>query len=402
MPRTTIITCGLLVSLIAPSVTSGQANAGYTAQRGDAHFEAVNEYTLYIVVGDDTLGTPTTNHWLERHAWSADASGLVVAVTMNMVGAFGPQPVDTFRVTPAGRVVGVNGAPPAGRARIDLLPRLPDDGTPLEVGTEWHDTVSIASDEPYGPTHYSVERHYSVTRRVEDRGDDVLELVAEGVSHVREGGWQDSVAGHSWWVDVTGPVVDTALFDANTGSLIATSASMRLEGVGHVGGFEGADSAPAGLISTVVRRPVDPDRLALLLRKPPWREGDPPPAVLGIELGFTRDQVVQALGEPDGAQPLGDDAESLGYGLSSLVLTPAQGVSVIYTSDSTFVLDSIHVGSTRDQVQARWGPPSAPDNPSAQDDPVWIYGFGAWLLVVRFAENADMVEQMGIGYPATP
>ena len=126
----------------------------------------------------------------------------------------------------------------------------------------------------------------------------------------------------------------------------------------------------------------------------PWKSGAKPPAVAGVHLGDTRARLDSLLGAPDSTQNLGPGAYAFTYarrGLS-IVYTLQDGAAIVYLVRRTAGdIGTVRVGDTKQQVLARWGPPSSAQPPNA------LYQAGSWVVVVVMDTAGHSVARLGLG-----
>ncbi len=230
-----------------------QATARYHASPDTLRYTSLNSYLMYFVRGADTLGQPVTTRTLEFRRFEAAESGLRLWVRLEGIGQNSFRSEHTYTITPSGRVLTVNGQPVSEvpDARVDVLPRFSATDGSLEAGTQWTDTVSVHSTQPYGPTFYNVRRTYRVLRVVDTLSSRLAVIVAQGEMRLRQGGWQDSAQALVWWQEVAGPATDTIWFDARGGRIVTSVAVMNLTGTGGVGPRGSKTAMPSGLRSSI-------------------------------------------------------------------------------------------------------------------------------------------------------
>lgn len=128
---------------------------------------------------------------------------------------------------------------------------------------------------------------------------------------------------------------------------------------------------------------------------PPWKPDAAPPAVAGIHLGDSRQQLEQTLGAPSDVQDLAPDSFALYFkdrGVMVLYSTH-EGATVIYlVSPSVAEIDGIHVGSDREAVITRWGMPTRVAGPSA------VYQIGNWVVSLELGPQQTVIR-IGLGHP---
>lgn len=254
---------GLAAAICLAAPTAAQAPR-YHAPEDTVHHRTVNPYLLYWITGKDTVGTPAHALSVESRAWSEDGSGLDVRVSERSLDPNRTEQRHHFRLTPQGRVVAIDGAPPGLRAQIDFVPRLPD--VPLRPGASWVDTAGSGGDDHYA---FRIVRTYRVVREADTLDARAVLLSAEGRVWYRdawqEGGW----AGR--WLDVSGPITETVWFDAEAGQVLSREWSMDLRGRGGLSGAPG-DTVAAGLRSASRERRISRDHARLLGRDLPGRD----------------------------------------------------------------------------------------------------------------------------------
>lgn len=122
--------------------------------------------------------------------------------------------------------------------------------------------------------------------------------------------------------------------------------------------------------------------------KLPWKDGDDPPALAGVQLGISRDQVEGVLGKAP-------EAKSSGTGLALIyvekgvvvILNAAREAAVVYLlSPAAGELDGVHVGDDREAILAHWGMPQIVQGAEA------MYLVGNWAVVVELGEQQKVVQ----------
>jgi hypothetical protein len=124
----------------------------------------------------------------------------------------------------------------------------------------------------------------------------------------------------------------------------------------------------------------------------PWKAGDHPPAVHGVRLGWTRAEVVAALGRPASTQTLGDGGvEAMEYGGLSLVVSPEQGVAVMYLlTRGAGDVGGVRVGDSQADVLAKWGRPTRADGATA------VWEVGGWMVMVQLGTREQGIVRIGL------
>lgn len=128
--------------------------------------------------------------------------------------------------------------------------------------------------------------------------------------------------------------------------------------------------------------------------KPPWKAGDPSPALLGLHIGDSRAKLDAVMGRPEGTQVLGDGVVALSYRHGTVVVTWARldGVATIdLKSSDAGDIAGIKVGDPIDALVAKWGSP-----PQGQGN-VGLWVFGAWAVVVRSDDAGKRIVMLSLG-----
>jgi hypothetical protein len=124
----------------------------------------------------------------------------------------------------------------------------------------------------------------------------------------------------------------------------------------------------------------------------PWNDGDAPPAVAGVKLGESKEDLVKQLGAPTKEEKIDPDGSGLTFAKPQIVvtLTPAKGVaSVILTGPESGDISGIHIGTTREEVADKWGIPKLMHG-------LAVYRVGWWAVAMRF-DDGHSVTQLYIG-----
>ena len=257
----------------APPAPPLLAPARYRFTADTLYYQGLNSYHMYAVRGADTLGRPVNALSVERHRWRDRPAALEVEIDKLDLDTRRAHTTDTFALRADGRVLTINGKADTGnpRGRYDAFPRLAPSGAGLDVGTTWADTFSTRGRVPAGAFVFTIERRWRAVRALDTLGAGggrgALELAATGTVHYRDAYWTDSAAGRAWWIDVRGPITETAWFDPTHGRLLGRSWTMDLSGRAGLPDSAGrVDTLPAGLKSTDTYVLIEPARAAILAR----------------------------------------------------------------------------------------------------------------------------------------
>jgi hypothetical protein len=125
----------------------------------------------------------------------------------------------------------------------------------------------------------------------------------------------------------------------------------------------------------------------------PWRDGDLAPAVAGVHLGDSQEQVAKVLGLPTETQKLGEHQVALRYPLHGVTVSwaPLDGAAIIFL-DTRLAGDigGVRIGDSRDDVLSKWGVPSTVQQGTA------IYLATPWCVVLKLDES-NHVAQLYLG-----
>lgn len=254
----------LLLIALAVGAAPASAQARYLPQADTLYYEALNPYRIYIVRGGDTLGGPVRSLKVERHVWRASDGGLTVETRLDRPANPAAPLRETLELNARGLVTAIPGNTDGSAARWDFVLRLP--GGELQPGTVWHDTLDTAGgDSP--DDAFQVWRELRVERIADTLGSRVAIVRSTGTVRFRQTFSLGEEGGTQWWMDVSGPMDETFLFDLAHGRMPGREWSMDLRGIAGVPRAGGAiDTLPAGLISSDTMRLVTPERARLLLR----------------------------------------------------------------------------------------------------------------------------------------
>lgn len=260
-----------MIVLVAGVLALQQAPAQYRPSRDTAFAQSLNVFTMYVVRDGDTLGRPAHKFSVERWHWTGDGRLVLHRTNLDTERRAAS---DTLRLTPGGRVLTINGRPPAStpRGQYDWLPRLPEPVRALRPGVAWTDSIAIEQDTAPGRIVYAATRRWRITRTLDTLGvRAAVEAVAEGTMRYRDTWWSDSAAGRTWWLDVSGPFTDRFWFDPRAGRLLGREWSMHLVGMAGLprDSLPGIDTLPAGLRSASIDRRTTAVRAAQLTRALP-------------------------------------------------------------------------------------------------------------------------------------
>jgi hypothetical protein len=264
-------------ALLAAALPCTAQAITYRPQPDTLLLRSHNEFRMYFVRGGDTLGAPVHELKVEREVWTASGDGLRAAVAEQALDLGRAETRHVYAVTARGRITRIDGDANLPRGGYDVFPVLPPG--PLAPGTAWSDTVTRTRPDSAGPYVYSAIRSWRV---VGVEADGTVRMEATGTLHYRD---VYHVEGGLWWIDVSGPLHETACFDAARGRRTEQAWSMELRGTAGLprpGG--GVDTVHAGLISALTRRPVAVAAAALLTR-----------ALPGADTSFTTSQRGTAL-----------------------------------------------------------------------------------------------------------
>lgn len=239
------------------------AQARYLPQPDTLYYEALNPYHMYVVRGGDTLGGPVRSLKVERQVWRASGAGLAVETRLDRPDAPEAPLRETLELNARGLVTAIPGNTDGSAARWDFVLRLPGGG--LHPGAVWHDTLNTAGGA--GPDDvFQVWRELRVERIADTLGSRVAVVRSTGTVRFRQS-FDVREGSPGWWMDVSGPVDETFLFDLEHGRMPAREWSMDLRGVAGLprpGG--GVDTLPAGLVSSDTMRLITAGRARLMLR----------------------------------------------------------------------------------------------------------------------------------------
>ncbi len=256
-----------LLAVLAAAPAASQAR--YLPQADTLFYENLNPYRMYFVRGGDTLGPSVRAFSIQRQVWRADGQGLRVDERQEFLQVHGRTRATVFQVTPRGIVRTVDGQANVEKGQYDLVMRLPADGD-LHEGRVWHDTVDHAVPVPGGEYVYHAVRELRVERMADTLGGRMAVVRGTGRLRYRHAEPVDSAAGTSWWMDVSGPVDETFLFDVDRGRMAVREWRMDLRGTSAFPGARGGmDTLPAGLLSMDTVRLVTAERARLMARPLP-------------------------------------------------------------------------------------------------------------------------------------
>lgn len=244
----------------APAVAQG----GYRAQPDTLYVEDLNPFRMWVVRGGDTLGNPVRSLAVERQVWRDAGDSLEVQVVSHLLTLSAEVKSETLGITRGGRVTSVDGQADEVRGRYDFVLRLPP-GLTLAEGTVWADTNHNALPVEGGDYSIRIVRELRVERLVDSLGSRVAVVRGAGTMHYHD--TYSSEPGRFWWLDVTGPVRETFVFDVRNGRQVGREWWMDLRGTAAFPGTGGAvDTVPAGLFSADTARMISAERARLLTR----------------------------------------------------------------------------------------------------------------------------------------
>jgi|GEM_PF-2741554 hypothetical protein len=130
----------------------------------------------------------------------------------------------------------------------------------------------------------------------------------------------------------------------------------------------------------------------------PWKAGDRPPLVDGLQLGEPEAKVKAQIGQPDETLPIGDTPDD-GYFLKypakgmSLSITPSDGLSIIsLDKPNSGEIGGIAVGENVNDLVAAWGQPQTINGTTGS------YSAGDWGVVVNLDSTSTSVVSLILGY----
>jgi len=128
----------------------------------------------------------------------------------------------------------------------------------------------------------------------------------------------------------------------------------------------------------------------------PWKPADPAPAIAGIHLRESREQVEAALGGPDEAKNVAGGATTLTWRSRGIavVFAPKVGAAIIsYLTRQAGDIGGVAIGDTKQSVQDRWGVGTINTSNG------WVYRMDTWVVALSFDPITNVVNQLGIGVP---
>jgi hypothetical protein len=257
--------------LLALAAAPAAAQARYLPQADTLYYESLNPYRMYAVRGGDTLGGPVRSYSINRQVWRAEGGGLVVETRTELLSAHPTRRESVLEVTPRGAVRTEDGEADRAFGQYDAFVRLPPDGD-LREGRIWHDTLSSVVPVPGGEYAFQAWRELRVERIVDTLGARMAVIRGTGRMRYRHTDPVDSAGARPWWMDTSGPLRETFLFDLEHGRMAAREWWMDLRGIG---GFPradgGVDTLAAGLLSADTLRLVSAERARVMARP---MEGD--------------------------------------------------------------------------------------------------------------------------------
>jgi len=257
-------------STLPGSVLVAQAPVHYLVQHDTIRYEIVNPFRMYWARGTDTIGNRIRDVSVETHVWSGTAKNPIVQVAQQNLDVNHSKKSNAYSITPAGKMMLIDGQPPAPGGRADLFPVLPS--VPLRIGARWSDTTGTSGNAgKVGDELDEAIRTYEVARLFDTLGTRAVEIRGVGTWHMRLSFWVDSAAGRSSWLDVQGPMDEHDLFDVSHGRLLRRAWKMDLRGRG-VPPMGAADTIAAGLFSEEVMRESESPRMRFLLGALPGRD----------------------------------------------------------------------------------------------------------------------------------
>lgn len=257
----------LLAVLALLAAAPAVAQSGYRAQPDTLYVENLNPFRMWFVRGGDTLGTPVRMLTVERQVWRDAGDSLVVPIVSHRLNLSAEVESETLGMTRRGYVTSVDGQADKVRGRYDFVLRFPP-GLTLAEGAVWSDTNHSALPVEGGDYSIRVVRELRVERLVDSLGSRVAVVRGTGTMHYHD--TYSSEPGRFWWLDVTGPVRETFVFDVRNGRQVGREWWMDLRGTAGFPESGGAvDTIPAGLFSADTARMISAERARLLTRALP-------------------------------------------------------------------------------------------------------------------------------------
>ena len=253
----------ILLILAAAAFGAGPAaaQARYLPQPDTLYYENLNPHRMYIVVRGDTVGDPVRARSIDRLVWRAEGERLVTEVRTDPLSG-GEARSEVLEVSARGMVTGIRQGPGDHRARRDLVLPLPEGD--LRPGLVWHDTLSDTVRAEGGEYAFQAWRELRVERITDTLGSRIA--VVRGTGRMRYRDFYPAASGGHWWLDVSGPMRETFLFDLRNGRLAGREWWMDLRGsAGFPAAGGGTNTVPAGLFSTDTTRIIDARRARALL-----------------------------------------------------------------------------------------------------------------------------------------
>ena len=210
-----------LLLLAALAAAPAAAQPRYRPQADTLYYESLNPYRMYVVRGADTLGGPVRSYSVQRQVWRA-AGGVLTAQMHSQPLAVRstPREARVLEVTPLGQVLTEDGEANKAFGQYDAFLRLPADGD-LREGRVWHDTLSQVVPVPGGEYAFQTWRELRVERIADTLGSRVAVVRGTGTLRFRLTFPAGAENGGGWWMDVSGPVHETFLFDVRNGRMPA-------------------------------------------------------------------------------------------------------------------------------------------------------------------------------------
>lgn len=249
----------LLASLLAAVPAAAQAR--FLPQPDTLFYEGINPHRMYLVRGADTLGIPVRRFAVQRQTWRDSAGTLVVHQRGDEVQVHGRVSRDSARFDGRGAEVDAGGA----YSGLMLQLRLPADGD-LRPGRVWLDTLDQSRSMDTGHDYiYQLTHELRVERLADTLGSRMAVIRGTGRLRYRQSAPAEPGETHGWWIDVTGPVDESFLFDLDHGRIAERSWWMDLRGISaSPDGAGGMDTLPAGLRSSDTTHLVPAERARLV------------------------------------------------------------------------------------------------------------------------------------------
>jgi hypothetical protein len=130
----------------------------------------------------------------------------------------------------------------------------------------------------------------------------------------------------------------------------------------------------------------------------PWKPGDPPPPVGGVELGASRGRLESLLGAPSDSEQIGADLWTFKFrkkGLSAVYAQRYGAIEVHLLRTDAGDIGGVRLDDTKTSVRNRWGPPSETESITAREETA--YTAGKWMVVVTFDTLTARAIELWLG-----